>query len=51
MWRKAKPWPLALCLLGTGAATERAAAADLSAADLAWIDKCIADRKFEQLIR
>jgi hypothetical protein len=30
-------------LLGTAAATERAAAADLSAADLAWID-----RKIEQ---
>jgi hypothetical protein len=49
MWRGARPWIVALCLLGTLAATGHADAAGLSAADLAWIDKCIADSKIEQL--
>ena len=40
---------LALCLLGPLVATGPAAAVELSAADIAWIDKCIADREIEQL--
>jgi hypothetical protein len=40
-------WGAALILLA--AMTTPAAAAELSAADLAWIDKCMADRAIEQL--
>jgi hypothetical protein len=36
-------------LMGALLAAAPAAAAELSAADLAWIDKCIADRKIERL--
>jgi hypothetical protein len=44
-----KIWMAAFCLLGALRAIAPAAAAELSAADLAWIDKCIADRKIENL--
>jgi hypothetical protein len=50
MLPEAKPWLAMLCLLGALVTTGRiAAAADLSAEDIAWIDTCIADRKIEQL--
>ena len=40
-------WGAALILLAATMAP--AIAAELSAADLAWIEKCVADRKIEQL--
>jgi len=48
MWTGPKPWLAALCLLGALVTTWRVAAAELSAADIAWIDTCIADRKIER---
>ena len=44
-----RPWIAACGLVGALIAAVPAAAADLSAADLAWIDTCIADRQIEQL--
>jgi len=36
-------------MVGVGVATHMAIAADLRPADIAWIEKCIADRKLEEL--
>jgi hypothetical protein len=49
MSTECKRWMMAFCLLGALVVTAPGVAAELSAADLAWIDKCIADRKIEQL--
>jgi hypothetical protein len=45
----ATPWIAACGLAGALLAAVPATAAELSAADLAWIDTCIADRMIEQL--
>jgi hypothetical protein len=44
-----KLWIAACCLVGAFLVAVPAAAAELSAADLAWIDTCIADRQLERL--
>lgn len=45
----ANPWIAACGLAGALVIAVPVAAAELSAADLAWIDTCIADRKPERL--